>query len=176
MPSYDQYTTKALNRHPDNENFLQPTSFRFVLSRTPEVVYFCQNVSVPTISVNATDILNQFPTTAIADPKMQFEPLSLTFMINEDLGNWKEIFDWMKSFSINSEKYNPDIQTDPRNYQTDGTLVILNSNSRPQASVTFKNMFPTSLGEIEMSASDVGVDPVSATVTFRYDTYDVTVY
>ena len=176
MPSYDQYTTKALNRHPDNENFLQPTSFRFVLSRTPEVVYFCQNVSVPTISVNATDILNQFPTTAIADPKMQFEPLSLTFMINEDLGNWKEIFDWMKSFSINSEKYNPDIQTDPRNYQTDGTLVILNSNSRPQASVTFKNMFPTSLGEIDMSASDVGVDPVSATVTFRYDTYDVTVY
>ena len=176
MPSYDQYTTKALDRHPDNENFLQPTSFRFVLSRTPEVVYFCQNVSVPNISVNATDILNQFPTTAIADPKMNFEPLSLTFMVNEDLGNWKEIFDWMKSFSINSEKYNPDIQTDPRNYQTDGTLVILNSNSRPQASITFKNMFPTTLGEIDMSASDVGVDPVSATVTFRYDTYDVTVY
>jgi hypothetical protein len=107
---------------------------------------------------------------------MNFEPLSFSFLINEDLGNWKEIFDWMKTFSINSEKYNPNIQADPRNYQADGTLVILNSNSRPQASVTFKNMFPISLGEIEFNSADTDISPQAATVTFRYDTYDVTVY
>jgi len=186
MPQYNQYVQYALDRQPDNENLLQTTGFRFVLSKAPEVVYFCQNVQVPTISVGVTDVFSKHPTIHFADPKLTYEPLNITFLVNEDMGNWMEIYNWMRSFTIHDEKIQPrswqELKTDPRkagdpaDYQVDGTLVILNSNSRPQASVTFKDIFPSTLGELELNATDGDATQVTCTATFQYRDYFVEIY
>lgn len=186
MPQYNQYVQYALDRQPDNENLLQTTGFRFVLSKAPELVYFCQNVQVPSISVGVTDIFGKHPTIHFADPKMIYEPFTMSFLVNEDMGNWMEIYDWMRSFTIYDEKLEPrtldDLKTssnkagDPSDYQVDGTLIILNSNSRPQASVTFKDIFPSNLGELDLNATDGDATNVTCTVTFQYRDYSVEIY
>lgn len=186
MPQYNQYVQYALDRQPDNENLLQTTGFRFVLTKAPEVVYFCQSATIPSISVGSTDIINKYPTLHLADPKINYEPLNITFLVNEDMGNWMEIYSWMRSFAIHDEKLYPrtvaELKTnaqkvgDPSDYQVDGTLIILNSNSRPQASVTFKDIFPTSMSDIELNATDGEASQVSCTVTFSYRDYSVEIY
>ena len=35
-----------------NLNFLSPIGFRFQLQRAPNVEYFCQSVTLPTLSIN----------------------------------------------------------------------------------------------------------------------------
>ena len=32
---------------PKNKNFLSPVGFKFIMSRTPNVDYFCQSASIP---------------------------------------------------------------------------------------------------------------------------------
>ena len=186
MPQYNQYVQYALDRQPDNENLLQTTGFRFVLSRAPETVYFCQTANIPSISVGVTEIFNKHPTLQIADPKMTYDPLTLSFLVNEDMGNWLEIYNWMKEFTIYDEFLNPKslkerqidstIKGSPENYQVDGTLVILNSNSRPQVTVTFKDMWPNSLGEIDLNATDGDASQITCTATFQYRDYSVEIY
>lgn len=186
MPTYNQYVQYALDRQPDNENLLQTTGFRFVMTKAPEVVYFCQSVQLPSISLGVTEIFNKHPTLHLADPKMVYEPLSFTFLVNEDMGNWLEIYNWMRSVSIYDETIEPrsfeEKRLDstkpgnPTDYQVDGTLVILNSNSRPQVSVTFKDMWPSSLGELDLNASDSDASQVSCNATFQYRDYKVETY
>lgn len=185
MPQYNQYVQYALDRQPENENLLQTTGFRFVLSKSPQIVYFCQSTMIPSISVSVTDILGKHPTLHIPDPKITYEPLMFTFLVNEDMGNWLEIYNWMKQMSLPDEgitvrdfkKIRTTVEENRANsYETDGTLVILNNNSRPQASITFKDMFPSSLGEIEFNAADGDATQVTCTATFQYRSYSVEIY
>lgn len=186
MPTYNQYVQYALNRQPDNDNLLQTTGFRFVMTKAPEVIYFCQSVQIPSISISTTDVFSKHPTLHLADPKLSYEPLALTFLVNEDMGNWLEIYNWMKSVTIHDEKLEPKFLSekqvdsekpgDPSNYQIDGTLVILNSNSKPQVSVTFKDLWPSTLGEIDLNATDGNASQVTSTVTFQYRDYFVETY
>ena len=197
MPSYNQYVKYALDRQPDNENLLQTTAFRFVMTKTPEMVYFCQSASIPSVSVIDTPVLSKHPTLHFADPKLNYDPLTLSFLVNEDMGNYMEIYNWMRYFTIHDEKTQPRNRSeiassgvydaedpftglskpgDPADYQVDGTLVILNSKSVPQASITFKDIYPSSLGEIDLNASDGEASPVNCSVTFQYRDFAVTVY
>ncbi len=197
MPSYNQYVKYALDRQPDNENLLQTTAFIFVMTKAPEVVYFCQSASVPSISVIDTPVLSKHPTLHFADPKLNYDPLTLSFLVNEDMGNWMEIYNWMRSFTIHDETLEPRNRSeirlsgiansddpysasskpgDPSDYQVDGTLVLLNSNSLPQASITFKDLYPSSLGELDLNASDGEASPVTCSLTLQYRDYEVTVY
>lgn len=183
MPQYNQYVQYALDRQPENENLLQTTGFRFVMTKAPTLVYFCQTVMIPSISVSVTDILGRHPTLHIPDPKMTYEPLMFSFLVNEDMSNWLEIYNWMREMSIHDEKIEIKSLRDLRivkedkvkqnSYEVDGTLVILNSNSRPQATVTFKDMFPSTLGEIDLNATDGEASNVTCNVTFQYRDYSV---
>ena len=44
----------ALNRTPQNTNFLQPSKFILTFGRLPTVQYFCQNANLPGVSVGST--------------------------------------------------------------------------------------------------------------------------
>ena len=41
---------------PKNKNFLSPVGFKFIMSRTPNVDYFCQSASIPEVSIGAREI------------------------------------------------------------------------------------------------------------------------
>ena len=60
--------------------------------------------------------------------------------------------------------------------QSDGTLIIYNSNFKPVASVVFTGLFPVSLSTIEFNAKATDVEYVSASVTFKYTHYTITKY
>ena len=57
-----------------NLNFLSPLGFRFILSRTPNIEYFCQVATLPTISM--TEINQSNPFVAIPQPgdRIVYEP------------------------------------------------------------------------------------------------------
>ena len=63
-----------------------------------KLVLFGQNVSVPGIQMNTqpqpTTLGTQIP---ISVNTFNFEALSLTFIVDENIQNWKSIYDWMKS-------------------------------------------------------------------------------
>ena len=74
-----------------NLNFLSPLGFRFLLNKAPNIEYFCQVATLPTISM--TEINRSNPFVAIPQPgdRIVYEPLTLQFRVDEDMTNYLEI-------------------------------------------------------------------------------------
>lgn len=149
---------------PKNTNYLQPTKFLLSFSDVSDAVYFCQQVNLPGLSVaevaQPTPHANLFK----QGTKVNYSNLDITFMVNEDLSAWTTIHDWMRDNSIN-EKY--------RNVKVDATLTILSNLNNPRIRITYRNVFPISLGSLIFDTTLSAENHLSATANFKYDYYDI---
>ena len=147
----------SLTDQPTNINPLADVQFKFDVAALPNTTFFIQTVNLPGITLEAQ---------VIATPQLQnfsrhtgiitYEALDITFMIDEYLKNWQEIYEWMIG--------------DENKYAT-AVLTILSSSMNPTMEFHFKDIFPTTLSAIPFDSTTT--DPVYqvATVNFNYTEY-----
>jgi hypothetical protein len=75
----------ALTRNPSNPNPLQPNKFLLTFGRVPNMQYFCQNVTVPGLSLSEAVITNPFVDIYSPGEKAIYDLLNVTFIIDEEL-------------------------------------------------------------------------------------------
>ena len=117
--------------------------------------------------------------------KLRYEDLTINFMVDEELENYHQIYQWMtslgypKSIAQYSElqtknRFYPNTDADdPYSERSDGTLLILNSNYQIAGKVIFKDLFPTFLSGIPFDATLQEQQYYTATCTFRYTIFDL---
>ena len=169
---------------PNNQNFLSPIGFKFILSRTPNVDYFCQAASIPNVEIGVREIQTPVKDYSLPGDKMTIGDLNLRFLVNEDLDNYYEIFKWLKGLTNpkhqkNFQKYLASVDEKGRpeefdKMMSDARLLILNSNYNTISTVNFFNIFPTSLTTLEFDASATDVNYFTADVNFKYTLYEIT--
>ena len=165
----------ALQDQPINTSFLSPIGFKFQLNNFPEVNYFIQSASLPGISISAIDVPTALKTIAIAGDEVNFEELSIKFIVDENMKNWLSIYDWIIGLGFPTEEGQAKYKKLSENSElvTDATLTVLTSNMNPQINFHFKNCFPLSLSSIAFDSGGTDIDYVTADVGFRYDVYTV---
>jgi len=169
-------------RHPDNENYLSPVGFKFIVQNLPNVNWFVQAAVLPGISL--AEVLTPSPLldTHVPGDNLVYEPLNITFIVDEDLRNWIEIYNWMAGLSA-PETYSqykaltesPATQASKGSRESiysDATLIILNSNMRANHQFIFKELFPTSLSALNFSTIQGDVDYITADATFKFTHYN----
>lgn len=151
-----------------NPNFLSPLSFRFLLTRSPNVVFNIQTVGLPGMSLSTTDTATPFVTIPNAG-KITYSPLTITFRVNEDLSDYLEINSWMEGLGAPSAftQY-ADLKDSTEGIYSDATLVINNSRKRGNISATFYDIFPIDISDLEFNTTDTDVNYIECTVEFRY--------
>ena len=173
----------ALNRNPSNPNPLQPNKFLLAFGRLPNVQYFCQNVTVPGISMSEVPLNNPLVDIYSPGEKAIYDLLNISFIIDEELKGWLEIHDWIRAmtFPENFQEYRDlsklskisgAIATAKPQY-SDGSLVLLSSNNTPYYEFKFYGMFPTSISSFIMNSSDSPENIITADAAFRYSYFDV---
>jgi hypothetical protein len=160
------------DRQPTNTNYLNPSFFRFYLQRVPGVTYFCQAVNLPGLSVPSISQSTFFADAKQVGAKPSYEDLTVRFIVDEDLSNWREIHDWIKSFA-NSDNFN-DFITPEKDHFSDATLSLTTSGMNSNVEVQFKNCFPTSISSLDFDSAITDLESMTAEVTFSYDTYKIT--
>lgn len=85
----------ALNTQPSNINMMSPLGFRFVIKRLPTVNYFCQQATIPALSMNPIDVGSPNSSVPMPGSKLFFDPLTIRFKVDEDLNNYMEIYNWL---------------------------------------------------------------------------------
>lgn len=171
----------AIDNQPQNKSYLSPLGFRFVLNRTPNTNYFVQNVRLPTLTLGEVDPENPFVKLPTPGTKLNYEPLDITFMVDEDMRNYLEINEWLVGlgFPDNFGQYRRLVEaneisaTPSTAVFSDGTLLILTSHQNANVKVTFKDMFPISLSDLSFDSTMSDVEYLKATVTFRYKQYTI---
>ncbi len=163
---------------PDSKNFLAPVGFKFVIERVPTVEFFCQSVNLPEMSIGTRTIDNRVKAYDLPGDKMTQGDLTLSFMINENMDNFYEIYNWLKGLTnpgteqqfwdyMNTidEKGRP---TDFNKITTDARLLVLDSNFNTITTAVFMNIFPTSLSGVRFTADANDIDYVTADAVFKY--------
>jgi hypothetical protein len=160
-----------LANSPVNPNFQEPTAFKFVVGKIPEVTYFCQSANIPGISIEAKGLDTPFVPLMQPGGKISHEQLSIKFLVSEGLYNWLEIYRWIRSLG----QYKDYTETIPlnRGLVSDGALYVLSSKNNLQLIVRFSGLFPLSLTSVEFDYGDTELQAPSATVNFSFTDYEV---
>jgi T4-like virus tail tube protein gp19 len=134
--------------------------FRMVFHRAPNVSYFCQNFIMPSVTVQETLVARPQNDVYYPGDKIQYEPLTVTMLVAENMENYMEVIDWLNRSvkSLNSEDKYDDV-----------TVYILSSKNNANAKVVFHNAFPTNIGSISFNVQDADITYAQVDVTFRYD-------
>lgn len=173
--------TEFIQSQPDNKNFLSPLGFRFALQRAPNVTFNCQQATLPTINLGAIKQATPFVSLPWAGDKLNYDALNLRFMIDEDMKNYLEIFNWMISLGHpdNFEQYKTLTKVNQPILQgsafSDGTLLIQNAQRNWNISVSFTSLFPISLSPLEFNTTQTDVQYLQADVQFQYKTFTIAV-
>lgn len=164
----------------ENLNNFIPTGFKFFLDKIPNVSYFCQAASLPGITAGQAILPNPLRDIAVAGDKAQFNELRIRFIIDEELKNWLEIYNWIVGLTYpeDTEQYR-NLYKSGNGMSTfgglysDGSLFILSSHKNVQYKVDFTNLFPVILTDIDMDSSLGDIDAITADVSFQYTTYNI---
>jgi hypothetical protein len=158
-----------------NVNFLSPTEFKVSIKRLPNIEFYVQKASVPGISSSPVTIPTPFNPIYQAPEKLTYSNLNLSFIIDEQMTNYIEIYNWLTSITLskNFTDYNRIVNSE-EGIISDITLHILSSHKNANVSITFFNCFPVSISEISLDLTASDVTYPEATVEFQYETYTIT--
>ena len=154
-----------------SSNFLNANEFRLKLHRLPNVSFYCQRAMVPGLSVAKVDQPNPFNMIPLHGDKPEFEPLNVTFRVDEDMTNHQEIMRWMIGLSFPDTFNQHTNLLEGDGLYSDGSLLIMNSTSNPNVEIRFKNMWPSNLSQIDMDITNSEVEYAECSVTFEYETF-----
>lgn len=155
-------------------NYLSPLEFKILIKRLPNVEFFTQRAMIPSISTTPIQQPTRFNPVFRTPDVVSFSNLDLTFVVDEAMKNYMEIFNWIVSSAMTENHTRFDaLASSQEGLFSDISIVILNSKKNPNIEVTYTNCFPISLSDIQLNTTDPDVTYPEATVTFQYDTFDI---
>ena len=191
-------TTNVISREPSKSDYASPIQFRFKCTKLPLVEFFVQSANIPGINLGSATQTNPLYDIPLPGDKITYAALDMSFLVDENLNNYKEIHDWILGlgFPSNNQQFQ-DLQSagsdrfpgssrstaatgtstpQPLNeggIYSDAILTVLNSKNIAKTEIRFQNVYPTSLGSLNYDVRQTDVDYLNASVSFNYMNYDI---
>jgi hypothetical protein len=189
--AYDEnvtITNWSDNSVASNLNFITPSQFIFQLQRLKGVSFTCQTANIPNIAISASQQMTRMKDVPVPGDTITYGELMITFLIDENMDNYKSLHDWMKDITadIDTEDYNRYINRqaefpNARNStlkpiaptMTDATMSIVDSNNNANVEIRFKDLFPTSLEALQFDITDTSMPYLTASAGFTFSFYEI---
>ena len=120
--------------------------------------------------------------------KIEFGTLMIRFLIQEDMKNYKELYDWMAGlgfpkdhkqyaeYGATQEYRFPDLNPEDQRalaQHSDATLTLLDSNNNAKINIQFQDAFPISLQGMDFEISTGQTDYMIGVAMFGYTLYEI---
>ena len=192
-------TTNANSRQPTKLDYASPTQFRFSIIKLPKVEYFATAANIPGITLGQANQPTPLKDIPIPGDKLEYDNLNITFLVDENLENYREIHGWLtglgfpkdneqfrnlqnagsdrfpttKNTGLNKElgQIRKAVQDDGGLY-SDATLFVLTSKNNANLEVRFRDLYPVSLSGLNYNQQETDIQYLTANVTFAYKIYE----
>ena len=192
-------TTNANSRQPTKIDYASPTQFRFSIIKLPKVEYFATAANIPGITLGQANQPTPLKDIPIPGDKLEYDNLNITFLVDENLENYREIHGWLtglgfpkdneqfrnlqnagsdrfpttKNTGLNKElgQIRKAVQDDGGLY-SDATLFVLTSKNNANLEVRFRDLYPVSLSGLDYNQQETDIQYLTANVTFAYKIYE----
>jgi len=147
-----------------DNNLLPTNGFKVLIGGTqkyPKLNTFAVKLTLP--SVNNAEVSTQYRNEPgfVPSESLTYDPLSITFLCDEKMKVYDELYDWMKNNTTSST-----LQTD------DIIINLLTSHNNVSRNVRCTNAFPIGIGSIEFDAQGSEVGFATFDISFRFDDFE----
>ena len=184
---------------PTTYDYASPNQWRINFDRLPLTTWFCTNANIPGITLGEAQFPTPMSDIPISGDKLTFDTLNITFLVDEELKNYREMWEWLvglgfpkqhSQFSdvLSESKLNTVLPgasrmtysnkagqkttlTDGASY-SDATMTFYNSKNIAKVEVHFRDIFPTSLSGIDLTTDTSDVEYIRVDASFRYLYYE----
>ena len=188
----------VITREPSKQDYASPVQFRFKITKLPKTEYFVQTANLPSITLDEVSQSTRLQTIKMPGSTLSFGPLDLSFLVDENLDNYKELHDWMIGLGSpeSDEQFAALLRTGNDRFAgstassavtgsniatplnegaiySDATLTILNSKNIAKTEIRFKNVYPTALGSLSYDVKQSDVDYLQGSASFSYMYYEI---
>lgn len=147
-----------------NRNQALGTSFKLEIPGLDEYNYFVQTAPLPGINMAGIETPYRNNATNVPSNRVEYDPLNITFLVDEDYENHSQLRLWMHKYAMGKE---PILEV-----CKDITLHILDSNKQPRQSFIFYVAYPTMMSELQLESNVSDATSLICSATFRYQYYD----
>lgn len=189
----------SLTRQPTKLDYAAATQFKFNIIKLPKVEFFCTSVNIPGITLGETSQDTPLKTIPIPGDTLSYASLNVSFLIDENLENYREIHGWLTGlgFPRSHEQFETFINAGKDRFPTsnataknrdagrtedvgfdvgasysDATLTILSSKNNPVLEVRFRDLYPTSLSGLSYDQQAGDTSYLTGDVSFSYNIYE----
>ena len=191
-------TTNVETRAPDKMDYASPIQFRFKITKLPQVEFFIQTANIPGITLGSTSFETPLKDIAGVGDKVTYQTLDVSFIVDENLNNYKELHDWIIGLGFpkdytqfqtmqatGADRFSGSTRStaatgtntpQPLNeggIYSDATLTVLNSKNIAKTEIRFQNVFPISLGSLSYDVKASDVDYLQVQASFNYMYYEI---
>lgn len=167
---------------PENLSPLSPNGYRLSIQKLPSIQFFCQEVSLPSVSLGSVTHNTPLSNIFLAGDKLNYGELQIDFIVDAKLENYKAVLNWLEGLGFPDdweqystfvrESYKPsNVASDSNTNYSDGVLSILSSANTPLADAYFVDLFPISLSSINFTSTSADVQYVIGKATFKYTSF-----
>ena len=161
----------------NTKNFLSPLNFKFKLKRAPNLNFFIQKIDVPGLALPNVDSPNPFLTYPVPGDHLSYDDLIITFKVDENLENYMEIQNWIRGLGRPFPDQYKILESNPvttgESLRSDISVTILTSSKQPNYELVFIDAYPVRLSGFEFDTTADDVNYIQASVTFKYQIYDI---
>ena len=187
----------AVSRQPTKLDYASPTQFKFTINQLPKVEFFTVSANIPDITLSDVVIPTPFKPIPILGQNLTYGNLSLTFIVDEFLENYRELHEWLIGIGFpKSRKQFTEFRSNTSNTGnttatpkvdmgavgktvadasmfSDATLTVLSNKNNPIIEARFKDMYPVSLGALEFNQQSTDVEYMTVQADFTYQIYEI---
>lgn len=157
-------------------NYLSPIEFQLTIKRMPNIEFYVQKASIPSITASAVE--KQTPLNRLYEQgdQIDYGEFNVSFTIDEKMSNYLEVYYWLLGYSApqNTDQYK-NLKENEYGLKSDISLLIVNSSKNPNIDVKFYDCFPLNLSEVPLDTTTNDVVYPEANVSFRYNYFDISV-
>lgn len=161
-------------------SFLSQFGYKLIIKRLPEIAFNLQRINLPGLMVGESPIDTPFVKIPYPSDKVNFNDLSFSFKVDQDLMSYFSIWDWMIRLGFNTDfdqyKELATRKRFPPNFEegevtSDIEVLLLDNKHVPKFQFNFVSCFPTMLSDLVLTSTDTTVNYLTADVTMKYTLY-----
>ena len=164
---------------PSTINPLTSSGFMFSIQKIPEVSFFCQEVSIPSVNLPSINFNTPLSTIYVPGDLVEYDDLVVQFIVDENMSNYSAIVDWIVAlgFPGNHEQYAEYIAaqtgyTRLSKESSNATLEVLGPNNNPIKTIKFVDVIPTNISGITFQSTVSDVTYIVGTAVFKISRYE----
>lgn len=158
-----------------NINYLQPTGFAISISKEnyPNIQYFAQSMSHPGITIAEIDQAFPRANVPMIGDKVRFDEVSFTFLLDENMETYNEMFGWINRIVNEQFKTAGDSMLNGISSEADITVTVLTSHNNANKQIKYINAFPINIGPVEFGTTNSEVIPLTFTASFKFSYFEL---